>query len=85
MKRSLKAYGCFAKAIRIDEVGAGQTTISVVVRQPEVEHKVRVRDFERLLESPGRTPAEVSFERRLQELLERGPGAASGRARNQDR
>jgi hypothetical protein len=25
------------------EVGGGQTTISVVVRQPEVEHKVRVR------------------------------------------
>jgi len=31
----------------IDEVGRGQTTISVVVRQPEVQHKVRVQEFER--------------------------------------
>jgi len=37
----------------IDEVGRGQTTISVVVRHPEVQHKIRVQDFERWLESQG--------------------------------
>ena len=37
----------------IDEMGHGQTTISVVVRQPKVQHKVRVQDFERWLESQG--------------------------------
>ena len=37
----------------IDEVGRGQTTISVVVRHPEVQHKVRVKEFERWLESQG--------------------------------
>src|SRR5713101_2218106 len=45
----------------IDEVSRGQTTISVVVRHPEVQHKVRVKEFERWLESQGRTPAEVSL------------------------
>jgi hypothetical protein len=49
----------------------GQTTITVVVRQPEVEHKVRIRDFERWLESEGRTPAEMSLKSRLRELLKK--------------
>ena len=39
----------------IDKVGRGQTTISVAVSHPEVQHKVRIQDFERWLESQGRT------------------------------
>ncbi|MGO9266497.1 MAG: hypothetical protein ACLQBA_16715 [Candidatus Binataceae bacterium] len=57
----------------VDEIGGGLTTIVVVVRQPGVEHKVRVRDFEQWLESQGRTPAEMSLKHRLQELV-RKPG-----------
>jgi hypothetical protein len=53
----------------IDEVGRSQTTISVVARQPKVQHKVRVQDFERWLESQGRTPAEVSLKGRQRELV----------------
>jgi hypothetical protein len=53
----------------VDDVGRGQTMISVVVRHPAVEHKVRVQDFERWLESQGRTPAEVSLKGRLREVL----------------
>jgi hypothetical protein len=49
----------------VNDVGGGNTTISVVVKQPEVDHKVRVRDFERWLESHGRTPAKVSLKARL--------------------
>ena len=49
----------------IDEVGRGQTMISVVVRHPEIQHNVRVQDFELWLESQGRTPAEVSLKGRL--------------------
>ena len=65
-------------------ITAAVTTISVVVRQPEVEHKVRVQDFERWLESQGRTPAEVSLKSRLRELaatifLMFGPTAARSR------
>ena len=55
----------------VDDIGRGQTTITVVVRQPEVKHKVRIRDFERWLESEGRTPAEMSLKSRLRELLKR--------------
>jgi hypothetical protein len=66
----------------IDEVGHGQTTISVVVRQPKVQHKVRVQDFERWLESQGRTPAEMSLKARLRELLSEVTRVASKTARN---
>jgi hypothetical protein len=61
----------------VDDIGRGQTTVSVVVRHPVVEHKVRVQDFERWLESQGRTPAEVSLKGRLRDLL-RSAGAPAG-------
>jgi len=53
----------------VGDIGRGQTTITVAVRQPEVEHKVRVRDFEQWLEAQGRTPAEMSLKSRLRELM----------------
>ena len=58
----------------VDDIGRGQTIITVAVRQPEVEHKVRVRDFEQWLEAQGRTPAEMSFKSRLRELLRTASG-----------
>src|SRR6266478_5342283 len=45
----------------VDDIDGGLTTITVVVRHPGVEHKVRVGDFERWLESQGRPPAEMSL------------------------
>jgi hypothetical protein len=36
--------------------------------QPEVEHKVRMRDFEAWLESNGRCPAEMALKLGLREL-----------------
>jgi len=69
-------YEAVAQGLRIfrendwvEAIGRGHTTISVVVRNPAVEHKVRIQDFERWLESQGRTPAEVSFKGRLRDLL----------------
>jgi hypothetical protein len=46
-----------------------QATITVVMKQPEVEHKVRVKDFENWLESAGRNPAEMSLKSRLRQLM----------------
>jgi hypothetical protein len=53
-------YAAVAQGLRVlretdwvNDTRGGNTTISVVVRQPEVEHKVRVRDLERWLESQG--------------------------------
>jgi hypothetical protein len=53
----------------IDDMGQGQTTVTVIVKNPEVEHKVRIQEFERWLDSQGRTPAEVSLKTRLRTLL----------------
>jgi hypothetical protein len=55
----------------INEVGRGQT-ITVAAAHPEVQHKVRIQDLERWLESQGQTPAEVSLKGRLRELLDSG-------------
>ncbi len=54
----------------VDELRRGLTTVTVVVKQPEVEHKVRMKDFEQWLASNGRTPAEMGLKSRLRELLE---------------
>jgi hypothetical protein len=56
----------FRDADWADEIGHGQTTITVMVKQAEV--KLRVRDFEIWLEAVGRTPAEMSLKSRLREL-----------------
>jgi hypothetical protein len=61
----------------IDEVGHGQKVISVLVRQPEDRHQVRVQDCERWLESQGRSPAEMSLKARLRELLRREAARAA--------
>jgi hypothetical protein len=53
----------------IDEARPGQRIISVAVRQPEVQHKLRIQDLERWFESQGRTPAEMSLKARLRALL----------------
>lgn len=50
-------------------ISHGQTIITVVVKQPEVQHMVRMRDFEAWLESNGRSPAEMVLKSRLRELL----------------
>jgi hypothetical protein len=51
------------------DFGHGQTTITVRVKQPDVEHSVRMQHFESWLESNGRSPAEMIFKSRLCEIL----------------
>lgn len=72
-------YEAVAQALRVfrgsdwvDDLGHGRTTISVIVKNPEVEHKVRVQDFERWLEASPRSPAEMTLKNRLRELLTKG-------------
>src|SRR5260221_3632096 len=77
---SIRSSGSRLRVFRehdwVDYIGRGQM-ISVVVRQPEIEHKVQLREFERWLESQGRTPAEVSLKGRLRELL-KSDGTTAG-------
>jgi hypothetical protein len=54
----------------------GHATITVVVKQPRVEHKVRIQDFEEWLDSHARSPADMSLKNRLRELLGRPDGKA---------
>lgn len=37
------------------------STITIAVKEPEVEHKVRIRDFENWLGSNGKSPAEQAL------------------------
>jgi hypothetical protein len=53
----------------VEDIGRGQTTITVKVKHPEIEHAVRVQDFERWLESTPRSPAEMVLKNRLREIL----------------
>ena len=59
----------FRDADWIGEIGRGQTAITVVVKQPEIEHTVLIREFEAWLESAGRNPAEITLKTRLRQFL----------------
>ena len=66
-----RGLAAFQNADWASDIGHGQTTVTVAVKQPEVEHKVRIRDFEAWLESNGRSPAEMALKSRLCELLQK--------------
>lgn len=46
-----------------------QSALIIRVKQPEIEHRVRIRDFERWLTSAGKSPAEQALKSDLQDLL----------------
>ena len=69
-------YEAVAQALRIfrdndwiEGIGRGQTPICVKAKHPEIEHIVRVQDFERWLQTAMRSPAEMGLKNRLRELL----------------
>jgi hypothetical protein len=47
-----RGSAAFGGADWVSPIGHGQTTISVLVKQPEVEYTVRMRDFEARLGAP---------------------------------
>jgi hypothetical protein len=69
-------YEAVAQALRIfrdnewvEDIGRGQTSITVKVKHPEIEHTVRVPDSDRWCESTPRSPAEMILKNRLREIL----------------
>ena len=52
------------------------TCVVVTINQPQVEHRVRIKDFENWLGSAGRSPAEMALISRLRDIIGR-----SGRSR----
>ncbi len=53
----------------VGEIGKGLTEVTVRVRQPEVTHRVWIKDFENWLKRQGRTPAEIVLKCRLRRML----------------
>ena len=71
-------YEAVAQALRIfhesdwTEALEGQASAVVVrVKQPEVEHRVSLRDFRNWLDGAGRSPAEMALKSRLRQILAR--------------
>ncbi len=63
-----QALGILRGDIWVEEIGEGLTELKVHVKQPAVEHRVRMKDFRRWLESQGRTPAECTRKSKLMAL-----------------
>lgn len=53
------------------DIGRGLTTITVKVRNPEVTHIVKVRDFENWLNRGCKSPKETMLKQRLRRILGR--------------
>ena len=50
-----QALGILHGDIWVEEIGEGVTELKVRVKHPAVEHRVRMKDFRRWLESQGKT------------------------------
>ena len=48
------------------------STIAITVKEPEIEHRVRIKDFENWLASNGKSPAEQALKSDLRGLLNAG-------------
>jgi hypothetical protein len=44
------------------------STVTIAVKEPEVEHRVRIRDFENWLASNAKSPAEQALKSELRDL-----------------
>jgi len=69
-------YEAVAQALRVfrqddwsESPSQGPTSVTVAVKQPEIEHKVRIKEFENWLESAPRSPAEMTLKSRLRGII----------------
>ena len=53
----------------VGDIGNGLTTVTVKVRNPEVTHIVKIRDFENWLNRGCKSPAETVLKTRLRQML----------------
>src|ERR1700720_3336046 len=65
-------YEAVAQALRVfredawsDDPNRGAASVVVTINQPQVEHRVRIKDFENWLDSAGGRPAQKGFKNRL--------------------
>jgi len=71
-------YEAVAQALRVfqesdwtEALEGRASAVLVRIKQPEVEHTVRLRDFRSWLEASGKSPAETALKARLRQILTR--------------
>jgi hypothetical protein len=72
-------YEAVAQALRVfredewneDPARRGPASVVVTINQPQVEHRVRIKDFENWLDSAGKSPAEMALKGRLRDIIGR--------------
>jgi hypothetical protein len=71
-------YEAVAQALRVfredawsDDPNRGAASVVVTINQPQVQHRVRIKDFENWLDSAGRSPAEMALKSRLRDIIGR--------------
>ena len=52
-----------------DDPNSSSASVVVTIKPAEVEHRVRIKDFQSWLESAPKGPAEMELKRRLRELI----------------
>ena len=69
-------FEAVAQALRVfrdhdwsDEPNSGSASVVVTIKPAEVEHRVRIKDFQSWLESTPKSPAEMALKRRLRDIL----------------
>jgi hypothetical protein len=70
-------FEAVAQALRVfrehewSDEPTGSTSVMVTIKPAEVEHRVRIRDFQTWLEAAPKSPAEMALKRRLRDILGR--------------
>ena len=69
-------YEAVAQALRVfreddwtETPERAPSTIAVTIKQPQTEHRVRIKDFESWHHAPGKSPAEMTLKNRLRDML----------------
>jgi hypothetical protein len=71
MKRSPKRCGSSNESDWTEVLEGLASAVIVRVKQPEIEHRVSLRDFRNWLDAGGRSPAEMALKSRLRQILAR--------------
>jgi hypothetical protein len=68
-------FEAVAQALRVfrehewSDEPTGSASVVVTIKPAEVEHRVRIRDFQTWLESAPKSPAEMALKRRLRDII----------------
>jgi hypothetical protein len=69
-------YEAVAQALRIfrdddwsENPNRVPASVVVTINQPQVEHRVRIKDFENWLDSTAKSPAEMALKSRLRDII----------------